>query len=76
MIKASELRNLSKQELDEKMVALKKSLFEMRTQGSTGRIEKPSKISQMRKDIARILTVLGEKEKNQSWNPDPGVRKR
>lgn len=63
MVKAAELRNLSRQELKEKIETLKKSIFEMRTQGATGRMEKPSKISQMRKDIARVLTVLAEKEK-------------
>ena len=50
-------------ELKEKIEALKKSIFEMRTQGATGRMEKPSKVSQMRRDIARVLTVLAEKEK-------------
>ena len=63
MLKTSELRNLSRQELNEKMISLKKSLFEMRTQGATGRIEKPSKIRDARRDVARVLTVLREKEK-------------
>jgi len=63
MLNTGELRNLSRQELNEKMISLKKSLFEMRTQGATGRIEKPSKIRDARRDIARVLTVLQEKEK-------------
>lgn len=63
MLKPTELRNLSKQELIEKIMALKKSLFEMLSKRATGRIEKPSKIKEMRRDIARILTVLQEKEK-------------
>lgn len=62
MLKSSELRNLSKQELQEKLTALKKSVFEMRTQGATARIEKPSKVREAKKDIARILTVLREKQ--------------
>lgn len=62
MSKASELRNLSRQELKEKVTTLKKSLYEMRTQGASGRIEKPGKIKEIRRDIARVLTVLGEKE--------------
>ncbi|MBU1062041.1 MAG: 50S ribosomal protein L29 [Candidatus Omnitrophica bacterium] len=65
-MKADELRNLTKQELEQKLDALKKSLFEMRTQASTGRVEKPSKIGQARRDIARILTVLREKPKQES----------
>ena len=63
MLKTSELRNLSKQELQEKTRELKKSLYEMRSQVATGRIEKPSKIKDARRDIARILTVMREKEK-------------
>lgn len=62
MIKASELRNLSRQELKEKLTALKKSLYDMRIQKETGRIEKPDKISEARHDIARVLTVLGEEK--------------
>lgn len=62
MLKPQELRNLSKQELKEKITTLKKSLFQMRTQEATGRIEKPSRIREARRDIARILTVLREKE--------------
>lgn len=63
MLKPAELRNLSKQELSEKIVTLKKSLFEMLSQGATGRVEKPSKIKEARRDVARILTVLREGEK-------------
>ena len=61
MIKISELRSLTNQELDQKLDALKKSLFEARTQGTTGHMEKPSRIRQIRRDIARILTILREK---------------
>ncbi|MFH1782317.1 MAG: 50S ribosomal protein L29 [Candidatus Omnitrophota bacterium] len=63
MLKREELNNLSKQELQEKVIGLKKSLYDIRMQGSTGRIEKPTKIKEARRDIARILTVLREKEK-------------
>lgn len=63
MTKSAELRNLSKPELKEKLLSLKKSLYEMRSQGATGRIEKPSKIKEARRDVARILTILTEKEK-------------
>ena len=63
MLKSSELRNLSRQELKDKLLALKRSLFEMRSQAATGRIEKPGKIKEARRDIARILTILHEQEK-------------
>ena len=60
MLKASDLRNLSRQELEDKIIALKKSLFEMIFQKETGRIEKPSGIKDARRDIARIETILSE----------------
>jgi len=60
MLKASDLRNLSRQELEDKIIALKKSLFEMVSQKETGRIEKPSGIKDARRDIARLETVLSE----------------
>nr|MBU1328542.1 50S ribosomal protein L29 [Candidatus Omnitrophota bacterium] len=60
MLNVADLRTLSRQELEDKIVALKKSLFEMISQKETGRIEKPSGIKIARRDIARILTVLSE----------------
>ncbi len=63
-MKATELRNLSRQELKEKMNELKKSLYEMRIKNATARIEKPSKIKEARRDIARILTIMRDKKEN------------
>lgn len=60
MLKTSDLRGLSRQELADKIAALKKSLFEMVSQKETGRIEKASGIKETRRDIARIMTVLHE----------------
>jgi large subunit ribosomal protein L29 len=60
MLNVADLRSLSRQELEDKIVALKKSLFEMVSQKETGRIEKPSDIKKTRRDIAKILTVLSE----------------
>jgi large subunit ribosomal protein L29 len=60
MLKVSDLRTLSRQELQDKIMALKKSLFEMVSQKESGRIEKPSGIKETRRDIARILTILRE----------------
>ena len=60
MLNTADLRNLSRQELEDKIVALKKSVFEMVSKKETGRIEKPSGIKDARRDIARILTVLSE----------------
>ena len=61
MEKIKDLRGLSREELRDKLHNIKKSLYEMRVQKETGRIDKPAKIRTARKDIARILTVLNEK---------------
>ena len=57
------MTKIIRQELEDKITALKKSLFEMISQKETGRIEKPGLIKVMRRDIARILTVLREMKK-------------
>ena len=64
MLNTTDLRSLSRQELEDKIIALKKSLFEMVSQKETGRIEKPSGIKETRRDIARILTILREMKGN------------
>ena len=60
MLVLADLRSLSRQELEDKVMALKKSLFNMVSQKESGRIEQPSAIKVARRDIARILTVLNE----------------
>ncbi len=61
MIKANELRNMTVDEIRLKIEALKKDLYNMRTEVKAGRIEKPHRIHQTRKDIARCETVIKEK---------------
>ena len=61
MIKSNELRNMTVDEIMLKVEALKKELFGLRTEAKAGRIEKPHKISETRKDIARCETVMREK---------------
>ena len=61
MIKANELRNMTVDEVKQKIEALKKDLFNLRTEAKAGRIEKPHKIKEARKDIARCETVIKEK---------------
>jgi large subunit ribosomal protein L29 len=60
MLVLADLRSLSRQELEDKITALKKTLFNMVSQKEAGRIEQPSGIKATRRDIARILTVLSE----------------
>ena len=61
MIKANELRNMTADEVKLKIEALKKTLYNLRTEAKAGRIEKPHKIHETRKDIARCETVIKEK---------------
>ncbi len=62
-LKPSEIRNLGADELRTKYNSLLQELFNLRQQARTGKLEKPDRILQTRKDIARILTILNEKEK-------------
>jgi large subunit ribosomal protein L29 len=66
MAKASEFRNMTVDELKQKESDLRKELFNLRFQQVTGEIENPLRIRHVRKDIARVLTVMNEKKKVQS----------
>ena len=61
MIKANELRNMTPDEIRQKMEGLKKELYNLRTEAKLGRIEKPHKIGEVRKGIARCETIMKEK---------------
>lgn len=61
-MKLSELRNLSKEELLQKERALKEDIFKLNAQRYAGRVEKPHMFSLIKKDIARIKTILKEKK--------------
>ncbi len=60
-MKASELREQTIEELTDKERDLAEQLFALRLQKVTGQLEKPSRVSAVRKDMARVLTVLREK---------------
>ena len=61
-MKANEIRSLSVEELEKKLADLKKDLFMLRMQQSTKHRDHPTKISAARRDIARVKTVLHEKQ--------------
>ena len=62
-MKIKELRNLSKEELLQKEKALKEEIFKLNMQRYAGRVEKPHMFTILKKDIARIKTILNsEKE--------------
>ncbi|MCM8798879.1 MAG: 50S ribosomal protein L29 [Candidatus Omnitrophica bacterium] len=62
-MKAKELRELTSEELKQKLFSLREELFNLRKAIATAKLEKPHRIRQIRKDIARILTVFQEREK-------------
>lgn len=61
-MKIQELRNLSKEELLQKEKGLKNELFKLNLQRYGGRVEKPHMFSLIKKDIARINTILNAKK--------------
>ena len=61
-MKASEIRTMSPEQLNEKLVGLKKDLFYLRMQHATNQLDNPLKIRETKHDIARVKTMLREKE--------------
>ena len=61
-MKVKEIRELSTEEIQAKLVETKKELFNLRFQQATGIVEKPSRIRDLRHDVARCKTVLRERE--------------
>lgn len=60
--KLQSLRKLTDEELNTKIKASKEELFSLRLKQSTGTLEKPNKIHELRKDIARMKTILSERK--------------
>ncbi len=60
-MKASDHRGKTPDELKDALLALKKEQFNLRFQRATQQLEKPGRVREVRREIARIKTVLGEK---------------
>ena len=60
-MKANEIRELSPAELNEKLASLKAELFNLRFQHAINQLDNPHKITETKRDIARVMTVLREK---------------
>jgi large subunit ribosomal protein L29 len=67
---AAELRGMSRGELNTKVGELKEELFTLRFQAATGQLESHGRLRAVRKDIARIYTVLQERELGIIEDPD------
>ncbi len=64
MMKAKEVRAMTPEQLEAKLQELKKDLFHLRLQHATNQLENPGKIADVKKDIARVKTILVEKSGN------------
>ena len=64
MMQVKEVRELNNEQLAEKLVELKKDLFNLRLQLATNQLDNPVKIRETKKAIARVQTVLRERELN------------
>ena len=64
-MKVNEIRNLTTEEINNKIKETKEELFNLRFQQATGNLEKPSRIKDLRHLVARLKTVLREREVNE-----------
>ena len=62
MMKANEIRDLSELELSNKLAELKKDLFNLRLQHATNQLDNPIRIKDVKRDIARVFTVIRQNE--------------
>ena len=61
-MKANEVRKMSAADLEAKLGELKKDLFNLRLQHATNQLENPVKIAQVKRDIARVKTIIREQQ--------------
>ena len=60
MIKTTEIRKMTVEEINKKIVDLKEELFNLKFQAALGNIEKPARMNEIKRDIARLKTILTE----------------
>ncbi|MDO4395026.1 MAG: 50S ribosomal protein L29 [Mycoplasmatota bacterium] len=61
-MKANDIRKLSTEEINKKITESKQELFNLRMKQATGSLENPSRIRELRKTVARLKTILRERE--------------
>ncbi len=62
MMKATEVRKMSAAELEGKLLDLKKDLFQLRLQHATNQLDNPIRIAEVKKNIARVKTIIREQQ--------------
>lgn len=63
-MKPKEIREKTVQELQQKLLSLKEELFNLNYKARTGKLEKPSQIGKIKRDVARINTIIAEKKRS------------
>jgi len=61
-MKVKDIRELSTEEISKKILDMKEELFNLRFQQATGNLEKPSRLRELRKTVAKMKTILKERE--------------
>ena len=61
-MKIEDIRKMSSEELQKELAALKEELFKLRFQHATNQLENPQQIASVKKDIARVQTIIREQE--------------
>ncbi|WP_297391875.1 50S ribosomal protein L29 [uncultured Peptoniphilus sp.] len=61
-MKANEIRKMSSEDLNNKVIELKNELFNLRFRLATGQLDNPSSIKSVKRDIARVKTIIRERE--------------
>ena len=61
-MKINEIKDLTNEELDQKVTELKAELFNLRFQHATNQLDNPAQIAQVKRDIARVMTIQREKQ--------------
>lgn len=61
-MKVKELRELTTEQINAKIDETKEEIFNLRMQQATGNLEKPSRLKELRKDVARMKTILAERK--------------
>ena len=62
-MKVNEIRELTTEQIEAKIEEFKDEIFKLRLEQATGNLEKPSRIHELRKDVARMKTILAEKKR-------------
>lgn len=61
-MKVKEIRELTTEQINAKIDETKEEIFNLRMQQATGNLEKPSRLKELRKDVARMKTILAERK--------------